>query len=236
MPPLLDLVLACAVMAVGCAFQAAVGLGMALLVVPVLALIDTRLVPGPMLFAGIALTAGTAWRDRAAIEVDALKRSLAGLVVGSAIGALALSRVGGPDLPKLFGGLILIAVVISVLARRVEPTPALVLGGATASGLMGTMAGIHGPAMALVFQNADPAQARAMLGAIFTVAYAIAVASLAAVGLFGLRDLMLGAALLPGVALGWLAAPTIARVIDPGRLRTIILLVSSASAVALIFR
>ena len=40
------LVLATLVMAIGAALQAAVGLGMALFVVPLLALIDVRLIPG----------------------------------------------------------------------------------------------------------------------------------------------------------------------------------------------
>ena len=43
------LVLATLVMAIGAALQAAVGLGMALFVVPLLALIDVRLIPGPVL-------------------------------------------------------------------------------------------------------------------------------------------------------------------------------------------
>ncbi|MBV8165718.1 MAG: sulfite exporter TauE/SafE family protein [Alphaproteobacteria bacterium] len=235
-PSPLELFLASAVMAVGCAFQAAVGVGMALLVVPILALIDTQFVPGPMLFAGTALAAATAWRDRAAIDARLLALSIVGLALGTAIGALALTRIAGPDLPKLFGGLILAAVLISLVGRRIVATRGLVLGGATASGVLGTMVGIHGPPIALVFQNAAPDRARAMLGAFFAVGYATAVGSLALVGLFGAHEAMLGAALLPGVAAGWLAAPAIARFIDPARLRVAILLVSAASAVALLLR
>jgi len=48
------LVLATLVMAIGAALQAAVGLGMALFVVPLLALIDVRLIPGPVLLASVA--------------------------------------------------------------------------------------------------------------------------------------------------------------------------------------
>ena len=75
----LEFVAATLIMAVGSAFQAAVGLGLALLVVPFLALIDTRFIPGPMLFAGIALTAATAYRDRREIDRAALGLSFAGL-------------------------------------------------------------------------------------------------------------------------------------------------------------
>ena len=42
-------------MAAGCAVQAAVGIGLALLVVPLLALVDPGFVPGPMLLAGTSL-------------------------------------------------------------------------------------------------------------------------------------------------------------------------------------
>jgi uncharacterized membrane protein YfcA len=236
MPPVLDIALAGAVMAVGCAFQAAVGLGMALLVVPLLALIDTQFVPGPMLFAGTALAAATAWRDRASVDAGPLKLALVGLVAGTALGAVALTWVGVAHLPKLFGSLIVLAVMISLVGRRVDITPPLLLAGATASGVMGTMVGIHGPAIALVFQHAQPAQARAMLGAFFTVGYMIAVGSLALVGRFGTTELTLGLALLPGVAVGWIVAPAIARRINPARLRAAILIVSAASAVALLLR
>jgi len=81
------LVVATLVMAVGAAIQAAVGLGLALFVVPLLALIDTRLVPGPMLLASIALAVMMAYRDRAAIDCRKLGLSLIGLCVGTAIGA-----------------------------------------------------------------------------------------------------------------------------------------------------
>ena len=62
------LVLATLVMAIGAALQAAVGLGLALFVVPLLALIDVRLIPGPVLLASVALAVMMAYRGRAAIN------------------------------------------------------------------------------------------------------------------------------------------------------------------------
>ena len=99
----LEFAAATLIMAVGSAFQAAVGLGLALLVVPFLALIDTRFIPGPMLFAGIALTAATAYRDRREIDRAALGLSFAGLTIGTFIGAIALKLVARAYLPRLFG-------------------------------------------------------------------------------------------------------------------------------------
>jgi hypothetical protein len=101
---------------------------------------------------------------------------------------------------------------------------------------MGTMAGIHGPAIALVFQNSEPAAARAMLGAFFAVAYLGSVAALAMVGLFGWTHMMRALVLLPGVGLGLLVAPSIAPYIDRARLRWAILAVSTLSALVLLTR
>jgi hypothetical protein len=55
--------LATLVMAVGAALQAAFGLGVALFVVPLLALIDFRLIPGPILLASVALALMMAQRS-----------------------------------------------------------------------------------------------------------------------------------------------------------------------------
>jgi uncharacterized membrane protein YfcA len=98
------------------------------------------------------------------------------------------------------------------------------------------MVGIHGPPIALVFQNAEPAIARAMLGAFFTVAYLGAVVALVAVGLFGWPELTRAAILLPGVGLGLVAAPYIAPLINRSRLKWAILVVSSVSALTLLAR
>jgi uncharacterized protein len=214
MPSPLEFAAATLIMAVGSAFQAAVGLGLALLVVPFLALIDPRFIPGPMLFAGIALTAATAYRDRGEIDRAILGLSFIGLAIGTGIGAVALKLVTRAYLPRLFGALILLAVLVSVASPRFAATPRALLAGSTVSGIMGTMVGVHGPAIALVLQSREPAQVRAMLGAFFAVGYAMAVASLALVGLFGRDELVLGMGLLPGVGIGYLIAPAISKFIN----------------------
>jgi uncharacterized membrane protein YfcA len=136
----------------------------------------------------------------------------------------------------VFGALILLAVLVSVASPRFGATPRALFVGATASGIMGTMVGVHGPAIALVLQDREPAQVRATLGAFFAVGYIMAVASLTLVGLFGRHELALGMALLPGVGIGYLVAPAIAKFIDTRALRIVILVVSSVSAVALLLR
>jgi hypothetical protein len=71
----LSIAIAIGVMAIGSAFQASVGIGLALFVVPVLALIDQSFIPGPMLLAGVLLALLAAYRERTSIDVPALRNS-----------------------------------------------------------------------------------------------------------------------------------------------------------------
>jgi uncharacterized membrane protein YfcA len=232
----LNIAIAVAVMAIGSALQASVGIGLALLVVPVLALVDQSFIPGPMLLAGVMLAVLTAYRERTAIDAPALCNSLIGLAAGTILGALALRFAAGPHLDKIFGGLVLVAVVLSVSGGKFDATPrSLVVAGA-AAGIMGAMVGIHGPPISLVFQNTKPQVARAMLGAFFAVAYLGAVVALAAFGFFGWPQLMRAAILLPGVLIGLVIAPLLARHIDGMRLRIIILGIAAASGLTLLVR
>src|SRR4030088_926243 len=110
--------LAIAIMALRSAVQASGGIGLALFVVPLLALVDQSFIPGPMLLAGVMLALMTAYRERAAIDVPALRSSLVGLAVGTVIGAFALSFASGRHLDKMFGVLVLLAVLLSVAGYR----------------------------------------------------------------------------------------------------------------------
>jgi uncharacterized protein len=175
------LIMATSIMMVGADIPSAVGIGLALIVVPLLVLLEARFVPGPMLFASIILALATTWRERGAIVGDQLKISLLGLVIGTAIGAAVLSVIPAGNLPKVFGLLILVAVIISVSGFSIQPTALVLVVGAAAPGIMGTMVGIHGPPIALVFQNAGPERARANLGAFFAVGYSASVAALGCV-------------------------------------------------------
>lgn len=232
----LTLAAAFAIMAAASIIQVTVGMGMALIAVPLLALVEPRFIPGPMLAAGLVVTVAMAYRGRRNLDSKDLGWSIAGLAGGTLAGAAALAYLSGPALPKLFGALVLAAVAISVSGVRVAPTRRAFLIAGGAAGVMGTMVGIHGPPIALVLQNAKPDTIRAMLGAFFTVAGAGSVVALAAVGLFGTQELVLSAILVPGVVAGLLIAPLFGRLVAGRVMRIAILTVSAAGGVMLILR
>ena len=234
--PLVIMIAANVIMSIASMLQASVGIGLALLAVPLLALIDARLVPGPMLLAGSLLALASAYRERHAMDAKSFGLSLFGLALGTVLGAVALRALSTVPLSKVFAILVLLAVALSVSGWRVRPTRSALFAGGGAAGVMGTMVGIHGPPIALVLQHARPEQVRAMLGAFFFVAYVGSVVALAAFGLFGRLQLQLAAGLLPGVVAGLCVAPFLARFLNPARLRLAILSISTLSAVLLLLR
>ena len=224
------------IIAAGAALQAATGMGMALFSVPLLVLLDPGLVPGPLLCTTLALSAAVAWRGRAAVDRHILAVSVLGFAAGSAAGALLLSLYAGADLSRLFGGLILFAIGLSLAGLPVRANrPSLLVGG-MAAGVLGTMVGVQGPPIALVLQHQPPRRLRATLCAFFAVGSLVSLATLAIAGVFGLRQVWLGIALLPGVPLGPAVAPLLTRHIDRERARWCVLAISARSALALLLR
>jgi uncharacterized protein len=224
------------IMAIASMLQASVGIGLALLAVPLLALVDPRLVPGPILLAGSVLALASAYRERQAMDRRSFGLSLLGLAVGTVCGAVALRALSTAPLNKVFAVLVLLAVALSVSGLRVRPSRVALFAGGSAAGVMGTMVGIHGPPIALVLQHARPEQVRAMLGAFFFIAYVGSVVALAVFGLFGVLQLQLAVSLLPGVITGLCVAPLLVGFFHPARLRVAILIISASSAVVLLLR
>jgi uncharacterized membrane protein YfcA len=232
----LSIVLVTAIIAAAAALQAGTGMGMALLAAPLLLLVNPSLVPGPMLCATMVLSIAVVLRERTAINRELLAMAFVGLAVGCAMGAFALAALAGVNLAPVFAALILSIVMLSVLGLQIRATTASLLCGGVASGILGTMFGVHGPPIAIVLQHEPPDRLRATLCAFFAVGCGISLVALAAVGAFGVGQLGLGLALLPGVAIGFAFAPVVARMLDRRRARIAVLTISALSALALLLR
>lgn len=224
-------------MAVGALLQASVGFGIALFVVPPLILLNPAFIPGPMLFASLFLAGIMAFRGRETIEPRKLGLAVVGLLLGTAAGALSLRVIPAEKWPKLFAVLILMAVALSASGMHIPVTRRNLTVAGILSGVMGTISGIHGPPMALLYQKEAGTVVRANLAAFFALAYFIALLALGMIGLFGGKELFMGLALAPGVVAGYFAARFATGWLDRGyALRIAILAVASLSAVALILR
>ena len=221
----------------GSLLQASIGFGIALFVVPLLVLLNPAFVPGPMLFASIFLASIMAFRGWNSVDSRKLRLAGVGLFIGTAAGALGLMMIAADKWPRLFAVLILLAVALSASGIRIPVTGKNLVTAGIISGVMGTLSGIHGPPMALLYQREKGNIVRATLAVFFVMAYAIALFALGTIGLFGKREFLMGLTLAPGVIAGYIIARFSTKLLDQGYwLRIAILTVASLSAIALIFR
>ncbi len=232
-----ELIMCTLIMAMGSALQASIGFGIALFVVPLLALVNPAYIPGPMILASLFLAGIMAVRGQGAIDQKNLNHVFIGLILGTAAGAWGLMVIPTKHLPTLFGLLILVAVAFSVMGINIPFKRRNLISAGMVSGVMGTMTGIHGPPIALLYQRQAADKVRATLAFFFVIAYAIALIALYLVRLFGTREFVLGLSLAPGVVIGYLVSRYTRKLFDNGRwLRIAILVVATLSALRLLWK
>jgi uncharacterized membrane protein YfcA len=232
----LQIVAATVAVALGAAVQGSVGFGLSLVAVPLLALIEPRLLPGPLLCVAIVLTLLLANRERRSIDFHGVTWGIAGRVPGAVLGATALKVVPQERISLMIGILVILAVGISLLPVRIRPTAPRLLGAGILSGFMGTTAAVGGPPIALLLQHSPGPQLRGTLSGFFVLGASVSLLALIVIGRFGLPELWLAFLLLPGIIIGFWASARTVRIMDRGHTRTSVLVLSGAAAVAVILR
>jgi uncharacterized membrane protein YfcA len=228
-----ELLVAGTTVAVGACLQSTVGFGLSLLAVPILVLIDPALVPVPLIVASLALNLGTSCRNRGGID-GRVRWALLGSIPGTVLGAYAIATIPQRPLAITFGVLVLAAVAVSACGLEVAPTAGSLLAAGMISGFTGTASSIGGPPMALVYQRAKGPTVRGTMALYFLVGSVLSIVALATFGRLGGRELLESAQLVPFMLAGFACSAPAARVLDRGRTRHAVLLVSTISALALI--
>jgi uncharacterized protein len=229
-----DLLLAMLILVVASALQGAVGFGSNIVAAPLLLLIDSVYVPGPLIVASLILNGLMMWRDREPVEPGHIGLALVGRVPGSFLGAAVLTALSTEQLGTFVGLVVLAAVALSVVGGDIRPTRPAIVGAGALSGFMGTSVSIGGPPIALLYQHEAGPRFRSIVARVLIYGAVISLATLALVGEFGRDELVASVLLVPGCLLGFSVSGPLARHLDRGYTRAAILGVSALSAVAVI--
>jgi uncharacterized protein len=228
------IVLAGLAVALGALVQGAVGFGLALVAAPLLAIIDPRLVPVPMLLLATAHAMLMLRREYRDTDWTGVGWALLGRLPGIALGVLAVALLP----PRWFGlavaVTVLTCVALSVVRWRPRPTvPALLLAGVV-SGAGGTASAIGGPPVALLYQDAHGARVRATLGAYFAAGSLLSLAGLVVGGQFSGDALRAAALMVPFMLVGFALSTPARRLLDHGWTRPAVLVLAAGGALALL--
>lgn len=233
---LLGWLAAVAIIAMGAAVQGSVGFGLGMLGAPLLALIDPRLVPGPLLLDALLLTFLVAVREWKWVRLADLAWSLPGRLAGTVIAVLLMKAVPADRFQIALGLLVLAAVALSKWGPKLPLTPGTLTAAGLAAGVMSTFTSIGGPPMALIYQHEEGPRVRGTLAAFFTIGVIFSMGGLRVAGRFGWTEVHLAAWLLPGVVLGFLLSRWSARWLDRGHTRTLVLVTSGVASLLVILQ
>jgi uncharacterized membrane protein YfcA len=162
--------------------------------------------PTAILIVATVMAAGTTLDDWKHVERRAVGLGVIGRLPGTVLGTALVTFFPLAALEAVVGLSVLGAVSLSGRAIRFQRTDKNLLIAGAASGFTGTAAGIGGPPMALLYQNAPPGILRGTLGAFFAVGSTISLAALGLAGQASGAALLVGAAGAPMVWLGWALA------------------------------
>ena len=220
----------------GATLQGSVGFGMGLIASPILILIDPRFVPGPILLSTTVLTVLLVYRERTAIDFHGIQWAMVGRLVGTVLASAILLVVSADQLVLLIGVFILSAVGMSLSGFRFDPIrPVLVVAGML-SGLLGTVASVGGPPMALVYQHAAGARIRSTMSGFFLLGTILSLGALWYVGRFGAYEIQLTLVMLPSVLTGFVLSKWTAVYVDRGYVRPAVLAVAAGAGLLVIIR
>jgi uncharacterized membrane protein YfcA len=221
---------------VSCTVQGSIGFGSNLVAIPTIVHFAPELVPGSVLVAVTVMNLLMLRRDRAGLEVRPVGSALLGRALGTVVGVGILGSLSDDGLRLVVG--IAILAMVAVAASGIAPrrTVRTMFGAGTVSGVSAAVAGIGGPPVALLYQNAPGENIRGSMGGFFVVGMAMTLTGLAVAGEMGLDEFGWGIALIPGAIIGYLLSGPLLPVVDRGWTRPAILVISATAAVVLLLR
>lgn len=223
-------------LAVGAFVQSSIGFGMAVVAAPFIVLAEPTLMPGALLVTTFSLPVVQLTHGVTDIAWGPLGWALAGRLLLTPLGVAVVALFSARAIAAIVGALILATVAVSVRTVSVSATPPASFAAGAISGVSGTASSIGGPFMALVLQGERPERVRSTLAAFFLVGAAMALTGLALAGQLTREQLVVGAAWLPFLGVGYAVAAPLRRRLDRERLRRAVLWFCTVAGVTVIVR
>ena len=232
----LELIIALVITAAAASLQGTVGVGFAMVSVPILTLVNSGFTPIPQVLLAFPMTIYMVIRERQHIDLRGAGWVLSGRLPGAIAGVILLGMVAQRTLDGMIAGFVIAAAVAMAAGWSVQQTRRNQFIAGVASGISGTTSAIGGPPLAFLYQHSAGERLRSSLAAIFSVGITINVTSLAVAGRIHRDDIVTAAILLPALAIGLFTSRWITGRIADATIRRGILIVSALAGIALAIR
>lgn len=224
------------VSAAGAFVQAVVGLGLGVVTAPVVALVAPSLVPALPLWLALLISGLMLAGEHTHVDWRAVAWSLPPRVPGTVLGAWLVGSFTESQIGVALAFMVLLAVALTIRTVVVPLNPTSLAIAGFVAGASATATSIGGPPIALLFQRERPEVVRATLSVFFFVGVIISLSGLAISGSLDRTASELALAFAPGVVVGFLVGSATRDHIDQVIFRRCVLVICTASAVALLVR
>ena len=214
--------------------QGAIGVGFALIVAPIAAVLRPDMIPGSILVLMLPLNAYVAWRERHHFDWPSVSWITLGRFAGTFVGLWILLVVSTATLDVVVGVTTILAAVATKLAPHFAPNRTAYVGAGLITGVTETATGIGGPPLALVYQHHPAPTLRATIALCFLIGEIFSLIFLIGKGRLDIAQATDALLLLPPLALGLLASGWLHSRLDAGRLRDALLIFAVVSGIVLI--
>jgi uncharacterized membrane protein YfcA len=221
---------------VGAYVQAVVGLGLGLLMAPIVALVEPSLVPVLPLWLALLISGLNLADEHAHVDWRSTAWSLPARVPGTLVGAWLVASFTERQIGVVLAVMVLVAVVLSVRTVAVPLNPLSLATAGLVAGATGTATSIGGPPIALLYQRERPEIVRATLSVFFFVGVMLSLSGLAVSGSLDRTPSLVALVLSPGVLVGYVVGRRSRARVDGEAFRRGVLVVCTVSALALLIR
>ncbi len=212
-----------AAVAAGALLQGSIGVGFALVLSPVLALLAPALVPGCVLILMLPLNAYVAWREWSALDRTGTFWITAGRCAGGVCGLAVLAMLPGAALKTFIGFATILTAVVSLIGGSFTAGRRAFLAAGLVTGITETATGIGGPPLALIYQHHPGPVLRATIATCFLIGEVLSLVLLAATGRLADAQIVAALWLLPALGVGALISQGLHGRLDGRRLRVAML-------------
>ena len=236
MVPVQNLLIIYPIVIIGSIIQGSISMGFALIVAPIIILLNPDFVPVPMILSAFFLSILVLLRDHKSLDYTGISFALFGRIGGSIIAAFLLTIISKNIYNIIFGSIIIIAAIITNLKFKIGINKLSLIIAGFLSGLMGTISAIGGPPIALLYQNQKDTKIRSSLSGYFLIGSIISLTALKISGRFTLNELKLFLILIPAIVTGFLISSILVKIPKEGFSKRLILSVSIISSVIIIIK
>jgi hypothetical protein len=224
------------IVAIAACVQGTLGIGFALVVAPVLAVLNPQLLPVSLLLLMVPLNLFTLLREHHAFDWRGAGWITLGRAAGTLAGAVILIRLTSHGLNLVVGVATIAVAIVTMAAPAFSPDRKAFVSVGLLTGISETATGIGGPPLALAYQHHRPEGLRSTVAGCFLLGELLSIGVLAILGRATSQQALSAALLLPFLAIGGLVSSFARRWVNARTLRAIVLLFAVISGAFLIAR